>query len=59
MEDNKKVPESNRTSDTYPAKNPGLKDEKASNKKDLLNEDPMEEKEAIEKTSEDRLDEAE
>ena len=40
--------------------NPGLKDEKAANKKsDLLNEDPTEEKEAIEKTSEDRLDGAE
>ena len=52
MEDNKKTPDP-------PSPNPGLKDEKASNKKDLLNEDPMEEKNAIERTSEDRLDEAE
>jgi len=52
MEENKKAPETS-------APNPGLKDEKVSNKKDLLNEDPMEEKKAIERTSEDRLDEAE
>ena len=60
----KEVPPADRTSDAYPDHNPGLKDEKAvKNKgglKDLLNEnDPLEEKKAIEKTSEDRLDEAE
>jgi hypothetical protein len=54
-----KRPESDRTSDSYLGNNPGLKDEKAVKQKDLLNEDPLEEKEAIERTSEDRLDEAE
>src|SRR5690348_2539278 len=50
MDDKNKLPE-------RPSTNPGLKDEKVS--KDLLNEDPKEEKKAIERTSEDRLDEAE
>lgn len=44
-------------------KNPGLKDDKVTTKddpkKDFLNEDPMEEKRAIEETSKDRLSEAE
>jgi len=66
MEDNQKrinlgdpdkLPEADRTSDSY-LRNPGLKDEKTTNKDDLLNEDPMEEKRAIEETSEDRLSEA-
>lgn len=54
-------PESDRTSDSYLGNNPGLKDEKAVQKgnKDLMNEDPLEEKEAIERTSDDRLDAAE
>jgi hypothetical protein len=42
--------------------NPGLKEQEASRKeteKGLFNEDPLEEKRAIEETSEDRLSEAE
>jgi hypothetical protein len=59
-----KLPEESRTSDSYLDHNPGLKDEKVIKQrgglKDLLNEnDPLEEKKAIERTSEDRLDEAE
>ena len=57
--DPNKRPESDRTSDSYLGNNPGLKDEKHVKKEDLLNEDPLEEKEAIERTSDDRLDEAE
>lgn len=57
-----KLPESDRTDDSY-LKNPGLKDDKVSRKegsnKEFLNEDPMEEKRAIEDASEDRLSEAE
>ncbi len=55
-----KLPEADRTDDSY-LRNPGLKDEQAGKKsgKDLLNEDPMEEKRDIEETSEDRLSSAE
>ncbi|HYF31315.1 MAG TPA: hypothetical protein VD993_09365 [Chitinophagaceae bacterium] len=57
-----KLPEEDRTSDSY-LRNPGLKDEEVNRKsgddKGLLNEDPLEEKRAIEDTSEDRLSEAE
>ena len=54
-----KLPEQDRTSDSY-LRNPGLKDEKQDNtNNDLLNEDPLEEKRAIEETSEDRLNSAE
>ena len=57
-----KLPESDRTDDSY-LKNPGLKDDKVSRKdepnKEFLNEDPLEEKRAIEDASEDRLSEAE
>jgi hypothetical protein len=60
--DPNKLPESDRTDDAY-LKNPGLKDDKVSRRDErsegLLNEDPMEEKRAIEETSEDRLSEAE
>lgn len=58
------LPEQDRTSDSY-LTNPGLKDEQvrrdeeADNKNSLWNEDPMEEKRAIEDTSEDRLSSAE
>jgi hypothetical protein len=67
MEDNQKrinlgdpdkLPEQDRTSDSY-LRNPGLKEENTSNKEGLMNEDPMEERDAIEETSEDRLSEAE
>jgi hypothetical protein len=60
-----KLPEADRTSDSYIRENPGLKEKDVQagrNKepnKDLLNEDPLEEKRAIEETSEDRLDSAE
>lgn len=56
-----KLPESDRTSDSY-LKNPGLKgDQEDRDKKTggLFNEDPMEEKRAIEEESEDRLNAAE
>lgn len=57
-----KLPPEDRTSDSY-LRNPGLKDEKASRREDddkgLFNEDPLEEKRAIEETSEDRLEGAE
>jgi hypothetical protein len=54
-----KLPESDRTDDSY-LKNPGLKDQDKVSRndepnKEFLNEDPMEEKRAIEDTSEDRL----
>jgi hypothetical protein len=57
-----KLPEADRTDDSY-LTNPGLKDDKVNKKDDpkkgFFNEDPMEEKRAIEDTSEDRLSEAE
>lgn len=56
-----KLPEQDRTDDSY-LRNPGLKDDKANTRSDdkgLFNEDPMEEKRAIEEASEDRLSEAE